>query len=149
MPINGLFASKINNMETIETGFTWQLPLSFTQEQVAIFGDLIQDHNPIHFNAEFAATTSFKKPVIHGMLGVSVFSKFFGTVWPGEGTLYLKQALDFKRPMYVETDYKAVFTIVEHQDGKHQAIIKTEIFNANDGKICTTGEALIKHPTLL
>jgi len=136
-------------MDQIETGWRQELPLEFSQEQVAIFGDLVQDHNPIHFDAEYAAQTSFKKPVIHGMLGVSVFSKFFGMIWPGEGTLYLKQALDFKRPMYVGQGYKAVFTIIEHQAEKHQALIKTEIFNAEDGKICTTGEALIKHPTLL
>jgi acyl dehydratase len=136
-------------MENLETGKQWQLPLHFTQEQVAAYAALVQDDNPIHFDESYAATTSFKKPVIHGMLGTSVFSKFFGTVWPGEGTLYLQQSIDFKRPMYVNQEYKAVFTLLEHQEGKHQAIVKTEIFNVSDGKICTTGSAVIKHPTLL
>jgi acyl dehydratase len=136
-------------MEVIEKGRKWELPLRFTQEQVAIFGDLVQDHNPVHFDKDYAAGTSFKQPIIHGMLGVSVYSKFFGMLWPGEGTMYLKQSLDFKRPMYVDRDYKAVFTMIEHQVEKHQATVKTEIFNAVDEKICTTGEAVIKHPIKL
>lgn len=131
------------------TGKKWVLPLHYTQAQVAAFAEVTADHNPIHFDPEVAAATSFKRPVIHGMLGAAVFSKFFGTQWPGNGTLYLKQQLDFKRPMYVDTEYEAVFSVLEHQAEKHLAIVKTEIFQKADGKICTTGEAHIKNPNIL
>lgn len=126
-----------------------RLPLRITAEDVIVFADLVDDHNPLHLDGDYAAKTSFKRPVVHGILGASVFSKFFGTVWPGEGTLYLKQSLDFKRPLYPGEDYVAVFSLVEHRPDKHEAVIKTQIIKVADGKICTTGEAVIKHPSLL
>jgi acyl dehydratase len=84
----------------------------FTQEQVQAFADLTGDNNPVHLDAEYAATTQFKKPIIHGMLGITVFTKVLGTQFPGFGSIYLKQTVEFLRPMFVDTEYRAVFKIV-------------------------------------
>jgi acyl dehydratase len=132
-----------------EVGETATMAISYSQEQVDQFSEITGDHNPLHHDATYAASTSFKRPVIHGMLSVSVFSRYFGTQWPGLGTLFLKQTLDFKRPMYPSENYTAVFTLLEWQQDKHQVRVKTDIINTADGKICVTGEALVKHPTVL
>ena len=41
--------------------------------------ELTGDNNKIHVDEKFAATTSFKKPVVHGMLGASFISTIIGT----------------------------------------------------------------------
>ncbi|GGB94326.1 MaoC family dehydratase [Dyadobacter sediminis] len=113
----------------------------FTQEEVERFAELTGDNNPIHLDAEYAATTSFKRPIIHGMLGATVFTKVLGTQYPGFGSIYLKQTLEFLRPMYVETDYRAVFTIKSIDKAKHIAEIGAEIFDAHTKKVVTRGMA--------
>jgi len=37
---------------------------------------------------------------MHGTLGAALFSKIFGTLFPGVGTIYLSQTLNFLKPMY-------------------------------------------------
>jgi len=65
-----------------------------------VFARVTGDNNPIHTNAEFAASTMFKLSIMHGMLGSALFSKIFGTLFPGVGTIYLSQTLNFLKPMY-------------------------------------------------
>ena len=64
---------------------------SFTQNDVILFAQVSGDNNPLHLDAEFAATTAFKRPIIHGALASSVFSKIMGTEFPGFGSVYMKQ----------------------------------------------------------
>ncbi|MFN6039582.1 MAG: MaoC family dehydratase [Bacteroidota bacterium] len=115
----------------------------FSQEEVNRFAEATGDTNPVHINVEYAAKTMFKKPIMHGMLGASLFSKVFGTLFPGEGTIYLKQTLNFLKPMYVEIEYEAVFTVKEIMKDKNRSIIETVIKDKSSGNICTSGEAVV------
>ena len=120
----------------------------FTQDQVQGFADVTGDNNPVHLAADYAATTMFKRPIVHGMLGASLFSKVFGTIFPGEGTIYLNQTLNFMKPMYVEEAYQAVFEVKEVNLEKHRAIISTTILNA-EGKAAVTGEATLMNTAVI
>lgn len=115
----------------------------FTQADVEAFARVTGDDNPLHLDADFAATTPFKRPIIHGMLGASVFTKVLGTQFPGHGSVYLKQTLDFLRPMFVDTDYEGVFTIVSVNSEKHTAEISTEILDSQTRKVTTRGMATL------
>jgi len=115
----------------------------FSQEEVNRFAEVTGDKNPVHLNAEYAAGTMFKRPIMHGMLSASLFSKVFGTLFPGEGTIYLKQSLSFLKPMYVDTPYEAVFTVKEIIAAKNRAVVETVIREKNTQAICTSGEATV------
>lgn len=122
----------------------YSINFSFTQEQVVQFAEASGDKNPIHLDAEYAKTTIFKRQIIHGFLGGSIFSKVFGTIFPGNGTIYLSQNMKFMQPMYVDTIYQAHFLIKEIIPGKHRALCETRIVEASD-KDVIVGEALIQH----
>ncbi len=113
----------------------------FTQEDVVAFAHVTGDNNPLHLDADYAATTAFKRPIIHGMLGASVFTKVLGTEYPGYGSIYVSQTLSFLRPMFVDTDYEAVFTITRLDPDKHLAELSTEILDAQTRKVTTRGVA--------
>ena len=127
----------------LEIGQTYAQDFTFSQDEVNRFAEVTGDKNPVHTDAEFAAKTLFKVPIMHGMLGAALFSKVFGVLFPGEGTIYLSQTLNFLRPMFVDTNYEAIFTVKDVMKDKHRAIIETAIKDKTTGKICTTGEATL------
>ena len=128
----------------IKKDSTFQYKFSFSQKDVENFAIATGDKNPIHLDFEYARRTIFKRPIIHGFLGGSVFSKVFGTMFPGEGTIYLKQNMSFYKPMYVDEDYKAVFNVIEVISEKHRAVVSTVIVDSTEN-ILIKGEALIQH----
>lgn len=117
----------------------------FSQADVTDFARVTGDNNPLHLDEEFAAQTPFKRPIIHGMLGASVFTKVLGTEFPGYGSVYLGQTLEFLRPMFVDTDYEATFTVQSTDPAKHIAQILGEIRDATTGKVTTRGVATLMH----
>jgi acyl dehydratase len=127
----------------IEKDQTYSHDFRFTQDEVNRFAEVTGDKNPVHLDADYAAKTMFKRPIMHGMLSASLFSKVFGTLFPGEGTIYLKQTLNFLKPMYVETDYVAEFTVKEVIKDKNRAVVETLIKDKNTQLVCTSGEAVV------
>jgi acyl dehydratase len=127
----------------IKQGDIYEHAFSYSQDEVAKFAEVTGDNNPVHLDAEYAAKTMFKKPIMHGFLGGSVFSKVFGTLFPGEGTIYMKQDMKFLRPMYVDTQYKAVFEVTSANHEKHRAVIKTQVIDAATGDVTIEGEAML------
>ena len=126
----------------LELGQKYTHSFSYTQEQVNEFAKVTGDNNPVHLDEEFASKTIFKRRIAHGMLGASILSKVFGTLFPGNGTIYLNQTLNFLRPMYVEETYEAIFEVKELIIDKNRAIIFTTIINS-EGKSVLSGEATI------
>jgi len=127
----------------ITEGAVFKEAFSFSQEEVKKFASVSGDYNPLHLDATYAASTIFKQPIIHGFLGASVFSKILGTKFPGEGTVYLKQSMEFKRPMFVDVQYEAVLTILQTDTEKHTAEIETKILDKETGKLIVAGSASV------
>lgn len=128
---------------SIEQGTTYTHEFSFTQEEVIRFADVTGDKNPVHLDEAYAASTMFKRPIMHGFLGGSVFSKVFGTLFPGEGTIYMKQSMAFMRPMFVNTVYEVRMTVKEVIKEKHRATVETVIADKATGDVVINGEATV------
>jgi acyl dehydratase len=128
-------SEKLHLNQTFSTNF------SFSQQDVADFARVTGDNNPVHLDEEFASKTIFKTRIMHGMLGACVFSKVFGTLFPGEGTIYLSQSVNFLKPMYVDVIYEAHFEVMEILE-KNRARISTTILT-NEGKKVVVGEAVV------
>lgn len=126
-------------------GQSYTETFSFTQEEVNQFAQTSGDQNPIHIDADYAAATAFKKPIMHGFLAGSVFSRIIGMKFPGEGSVYLKQSMAFRRPMFVDVNYQAVLTVKAVNTARHIAEIETKIVEPESGKACLTGEAQVMH----
>ena len=127
-------------MSKIKLGDTYTEKVRYTQANVDTFAQISGDNNPIHINPEYASKSIFGRCIVHGFFAGAVFSKVFGTQWPGEGTIYLYQEMKFMSPVFVEQDYNAVFEVVELDEVKHRGTIKCTLQDA-DGKVAIAGTA--------
>lgn len=132
----------------MKLGQKYSHQFSYTQNEVDQFALVTGDDNPIHIDESFASNTRFKRRIMHGFLGGAIFSKVFGTLFPGHGTIYLSQTLHFKRPMYTNTNYTATFEVVEIILEKHRAKVTTAIVGDN-GKEVLIGDALIQNDSVI
>lgn len=126
--------------EKIPVGFEVRHTFKFTQEDVQTFADLTGDHNPIHLDEAYAAATPFKKPIIHGHLSSSVFTKYLGMEKPGgPGSIYMKQVTEYLRPMYVDKEYEVRFRVIEVNERRSTAEVATEVYDLETNKITIRG----------
>ena len=106
---------KIRSFEDIAIGETGELSRIILQSDVDRFAGLTGDDNPLHVNSEFARQTTFKEPVVHGMLAGSLVSTLIGTQLPGPGALWVKQEFRFLGPVRVNDNLNVkVVVIAKH-----------------------------------
>ena len=79
----------MNKYIDINIGDSAEITHTLTQNDIKKFVELTGDDNKIHIDTKYASTTSFKKPIAHGMLGASFISTIIGTKLPGEVSIQL------------------------------------------------------------
>jgi len=128
-----------------QIGDEHEIEFSFTQDEVNEFCKISGDFNPLHWDEVYASKTKFKLPIIHGALIASIFSRVMGMEFPGEGSVYLKQITEFKRPLFVVVTYIAKFQIESINKEKHIAEVKTQVYDRERGKLMVDGMATALH----
>jgi acyl dehydratase len=129
----------------ISEGDTATRTQTITQEAVQAFADVVDDHNPVHLDAEYAAQTPFGKPIAHGMLVASLISAALANDMPGPGTIYLGQELSFKKPVYPGDTVTATLTCTQYRESRRIATIETIVTN-QDGAVVIEGKATVIAP---
>ena len=124
-------------------GFKWERHIS--TDDVQRFAAVVGDLNPIHLDAEFAATSFFKKRIVHGAFLAGLISKVLGMDFPGLGTVYISQNSIFKRPVYVDTTASVEIKVTQVIKEKRRLVLDTNILNS-DGEVCVTGSAIVWLP---
>ena len=129
----------------MEVGGLFSYSFSFSTRDFDAYASATGDSNPIHLNEEAAFEHGFRSRIAHGMLAGSVFSKILGTMWPGKGTIYLEQSMQFLEPIYPDIQYFAILEVIEILP-RNKAVLQTRIFNKSQNRILVNGKAKIKYP---
>ena len=130
------------SFEDITIGTKKKFNVTISEEMVNDFAELSGDYNPLHMNKEYAASTSFKKRVVHGMLLASFFSRIDGMYLPGKHALYFSQSLNFVNPCFVGEKITVEGEVVDKSYATKIIKIKTRITNEH-GKILVDGESRV------
>ncbi len=100
------------------------------------FAQLSGDANPIHIDAEFAASTAFEKPVAHGAYLCAILRGLVADLMPGSRQIW--QNVMFPNPAAVgET---LVFTASLSGTGEQGQRIALEARRQSDQAVCVSGE---------
>ncbi|MCB9731176.1 MAG: MaoC family dehydratase [Deltaproteobacteria bacterium] len=115
---------------------------TITERDVALFGEVSTDMNPVHFDEEYAKTTRFGGRIAHGMLGASLLSAVIGTKLPGPGSIYLGQTLRFTAPVRLGDTVTAEVTVTAVREDKPIVTLAT-VVRTSAGEVAVTGEATV------
>lgn len=121
------------------------LSKAFTESEVKNFAKISLDDNPIHLDREYAESTVFGQRIVHGILVASLLSGLMGGKFPGHGTVYLGQSLNFKAPVYIDEEVEASVEVIKIREDKPIITLKTQCVKS-DGTIALEGEAVVKVP---
>lgn len=131
-------------MSQVKVGQTAQISRKFTAEDVRQFSELSLDFNPVHLDADYAEQSMFGRRIVHGMLVSSLFSGLLGKHLPGEGTIYLGQELQFKKPVYLDQDVTATVEVLEVREDKPIITLATTCVN-DQGEVVISGQAVVMY----
>ena len=127
-----------------EIGQTATIEKTLDKQTVVAFASVSEDYNPIHLDEDFAKTTQFERPIVHGMLASSLISGLLASKVPGAGSIYLGQSLKFLRPIFVGETVTAKVEVISVREDKPIAVISTQVLSAN-GEVAVDGEATVMH----
>lgn len=132
-------------MPTVEVGAQASRTRTVTAEDVEAFADVTHDTNPVHLDDEYAAQTQFGRRIAHGIFSLGLISTILGNDLPGEGSIYMKQEIQFKAPVYIGDTITATVECVKYRADKRIATFKTTVTN-QDERVVLTGEAVVIAP---
>jgi acyl dehydratase len=128
--------------DEIEVGQFAEITKAFSETDVRAFADLSLDINPVHLDDHYAASTIFKRRIVHGMLTASLISAALATKCPGHGSIYLGQELSFKKPVFIGDTLTARVEVLEKLP-KGVIVLSTSVRNQNEETVLT-GKATLK-----
>jgi 3-hydroxybutyryl-CoA dehydratase len=130
--------------EELREGMSAAMDRTVTAEDVAGFADVTGDHNPLHFDAEFAATTVFATPIAHGILSAGYISALISARLPGPGTIYLSQQLKFRAPVRIGDTVTTRLVVTEILPDRRRVRLDTTCSVGEE--VVLEGEALVQVP---
>ena len=114
--------------------------LTLTAEHVRKFAEISGDHNPLHFDADFAARTKFVRIVVQGGLTTGLLHALVAMDMPGPGTVFLSQNWKFTAPVYIDDTITAEAEVISVHSSKPVTQLRVQI-TRSDGTTVLDGEA--------
>ena len=132
-----------DKFEEIKVGDEAEVIHTISAGDVDRFAELTGDDNPLHVDEAYAATTSFRHRVVHGMLTASFISTIIGTKLPGRGSLWYEQQIRFLSPVRIG-EHIRVHAVVKQKSPSQRIVVLSTIVYGDDGRKVIEGEAKVK-----
>jgi phosphate acetyltransferase len=131
--------------DELSIGQSATLTRTLTLNDIRAFAAVSGDTNPAHLDPAYAEQTLFHGVIGHGMWGGSLISAVLGTQFPGPGTIYLHQDLDFTKPVRIGDTLQVTVTVSTKDDLKKRVELQCEVRNQHD-EIVLRGMARVIAP---
>ncbi len=146
--MNDIISQQIENTtyDELAVGQSARLVRTLSLSDIQAFAAVSGDYNPTHVDAEFAVQTLFHGVVAHSMWGATLISSLLGTQFPGAGTVYVDQTLNFMLPVRVGDTLTVVVTVTAKDDATKRVTLDCRVVNQT-GKTVLAGAAVVLAPT--
>jgi acyl dehydratase len=132
--------AKTMSTQKLSVGQQATRTLTLTDEHVRLYAEITGDHNPLHFDPEFAAATRFGRLVVQGGLTTGLLHALVATDLPGPGTVFLSQNWKFTAPVYIGDTITAEATVLSVHESKPVTQLAVRVWR-RDGETVLEGEA--------
>ncbi len=132
--------------DEIQVGDHAQLVRTLRPDDIHLFAVMSGDVNPTHVDTEYARSSQFREVVGHSMWGSTLISTVLGTEFPGPGTVYVSQGLNFWRPITIGDTLTITVTCREKYEHNHHIVFDCLAVN-QDGLKVVDGVAEVQAPT--
>ena len=139
-------SSTINHAySSLSIGDSDQLTHTVTEGDVRLFAASSGDNNPVHLDHDYAEHSRFGGVIAHGMYSGVLISRMLGTQFPGPGTIYLSQTLNFRAPVRPGDRLTVNVEVIALHEHKPVATLACTVINQND-ELVTDGESVVLVP---
>lgn len=132
--------------DEIAVGQTATYTNTVTERDIQLFAAVSGDVNPLHLDAEYAATTLFGERIAHGMLSGAFISAALAMELPGPGCIFLGQSLRFRLPVKIGDTVTVLLEVIEKKDRRNTLTLDCKVYNQLE-KLVVTGSAEVMAPT--
>ena len=132
-------------IDELSVGDTAEFTKTVSEADIYMYAGVTGDANPAHIDEVYASNTFFKTRIAHGMLLGGFISTVLGNRLPGQGTIYMKQELEFLAPVRIGDTVTARAEVVEIIKDKNRVVMRTTCAN-QDGVTVVDGKALVSPP---
>jgi acyl dehydratase len=119
---------------------------TLTEKELVLFAATSGDLNPVHLDADYAATTSYQQRIAHGAWTSSLISAAIAMTLPGPGSIYISQDISFRLPVTLGDTVTVNLTVTEKKTRRNMVTINTTAVNQH-GKTIAKGSAVVIAPT--
>ena len=124
----------------LDVGRTAARTMSVSADQVRQYADITGDRNPLHFDPDFAAATSFGRLVAHGGITTGILHALVAEDMPGPGSVFLSQNWKFTAPVFIGDTITATAEVLSVHATKPVCHLRIEVVR-QDGETVLEGEA--------
>ena len=135
-------AYKMKKITDFEVGMSNSVSKTITDADVLLFGGICMDLNPIHFDHEYAKTTMYGGPIVHGNIVAGLLSAA-GAELTGQGSVYVKDERFFAAPVRVGDTVTATVEVLDMDVEKKNMHLKATCTNQR-GEEVVKGKITIK-----
>ncbi|MCB2191393.1 MAG: MaoC family dehydratase [Deltaproteobacteria bacterium] len=133
------------SIDNLEVGQSHSKTVTMTEEMMISFTHSLGDHQSFHQDPDMAKDTFFGRIVAPGMLTASLLGFVLGTEFPGLGTIYVSQELQFTKPVYAGDDLTISLTVDKLMPERNRVRLATLVQN-QDGQTVLKGTAEVIPP---
>ena len=133
--------------DEMKVGDSATLSRTVRREDIQLFAVVSGDVNPSHLDDQYARESHFGEVTAHGMLSGAIISALLGNEFPGPGTVYVSQNLQFKAMVHIDDTLTVKLTCKEKIAEGKQLVIACLVSN-QDNIIVVEGEAVVAAPTV-
>lgn len=130
-------------MEAFNLGDTYTEKFVVTDNVINSFANFSSDFNPIHLDKDFAKSHGYSRQVSHGVIQLSFLSKMIGMNFPGPGSIWINQTVNWLSPVLAGDTIKILLTIIGSSSSAKVLTLSVEIFNQKN-TLVMEGESQVK-----
>jgi len=116
-----------------------------TMADIQAFALVSGDVNPAHVDEEYAQSSRFHGVIAHGMFAGALISTLLGTEFPGPGTIYIAQSLQFERPVRVGDTLLVKLVVRSKEEATGNVELECTVTNQREEQV-VTGMAKVRAP---